>query len=808
MGAALPAFVSGGAAVGFSSANLAWLRQFNNALKALADRRKWRTERVFLVAALLALVACIGVSRAAADGHHAPGQYAVFTNAQSARITAGILERALSLGQGNVATTNLLIDGHACLGGAARELSFAVAFAQPNQRPRGLMPDGVATVETRADFAPGNDELRVTGDEHKAPAGVAWVQGIALNANAWAEHFRPATCRLAPGAEGVSRRLVVTARAAAASALAGLQVDLNYEIYDGFPVIRKWVEISNAGTRWLKLNDLVIDDLELAADCRHQTPLTPGERGAGPSVIAFGTEDGRRGVIAVSEIPSALRHTRETGAMGYAAADFEWVLGPGEKFVSEAVFLLAYSGQVEPTIAGISTPRDRTVEGPYLEFLRAHVGVAADQAPIDAPQWCSWSNFGWAINDATMRAQAEIAARCGFVLMLLDSGWQKDTIGTDADPRKFPDFAATCNHIRSLGLKLGLWVSCFRTVDSPDLRALPDARSLPLIKRDGGFGMSFASPWKRFYAEDLARISKKYGVTYFKQDYTDIKFGDLAEGHESRTRQESLLRGLRGLLAAQDLLREAAPQVTAQITHEIYWGTPGVPCDVAVLKHAARYHIPPNDYAGVGHAKQRAGANWSYDPAKLRQELIAGCLNARRRFYAHRGLPLYTLEYYGAHTVNFRGSLTPEVQDRQVCSWLMGAPSVFAGDLASLTEENIKRYRQRFEVLARLQATYDIYRHFQYSGVPEPTDQDWHWWGKLNPDGCGAVVVLRGAQGDEERAVNVPWVAPSRTYEVHALFAERSLGRFTGQQLQAGALALKLAPFGQEILELKAAAAP
>ncbi len=728
------------------------------------------------------------------------------TNAGSVKITAGILTRTLSLKDGNFATTSLAIEGHESLANPAREASFTVSFAERNQRPKGIRADESAAVETSGHLSSGTDALRVGGA--KEQAGVAWLPGLAVRANSWSAYFEPATCRVrqsdAPAGAGVSPaaatgsgRLVITAQAIPSSPLQGLTVRLCYEVYDGFPVIRKWVEISNGGGRWLKLNKLVIDDLELAADCRHQTPLTPGERGAGPSVIAFGTPDGRRGVVAVSEIPSALRETRDTGAMGYSEDLFEWVLGPGETFVSEPVFFLAYSGELRKTISAISTPRDRAVEGVYLDFLRKYVGVAADHGPIDAPQWCSWSNFGWAINDAIVREQARIAARCGFALVLLDSGWQKDNIGTEADPRKFPDFPATCRYIRSLGLKIGLWVSCFRTTDSPEMR------SVPLIKRDGGYGMSFASPWKESYARDLARLSQVYGATYFKQDYTDIKLGDSAEGHESRTHRESLLRGLRGLLEAQDCLHRIAPEVIPQLTHEIYWGTPGVPCDVAALKHAAAYHIPPNDYAGVGNPKQRPGPNWSFDPANLRQELIAGCFNARQRFYAHRGLPLYALEYYGAHTVNVHGSLTPEVQDRQVCSWLMGAPAVFAGDLASLTEENIQRYRQRFDLLRRLEKAYGIYRNFQYSGVPEPTDHDWHWWGKLNQKGYGAVVVIRGNQGKDERAVNIPWVLSDRDYQVNALLANKPLGRFSGKQLQDGALHLQLPPLGQEIVELK-----
>jgi len=169
----------------------------------------------------------------------------------------------------------------------------------------------------------------------------------------------------------------------------------------------------------------------------------------------------------------------------------------------------------------------------------------------------------------------------------------------------------------------------------------------------------------------------------------------------------------------------------------------------------------------------------------------------------HRGLPLECLEYYCAATYSRQGSLTPEVQDRQVCSWLMGAPFVFAGDLTTLTEENIERYRDRFDIVKRLESQYGIYRHFQYSGVPGPTDIDWHWWGKLDEKGEGAVVVIRGSAGKPKCAVNIPWVLPQGRYRVAALFGEKELGNFTGSDLINGKLEIALPKYGQEILEVK-----
>ena len=190
------------------------------------------------------------------------------------------------------------------------------------------------------------------------------------------------------------------------------------------------------------------------------------------------------------------------------------------------------------------------------------------------------------------------------------------------------------------------------------------------------------------------------------------------------------------------------------------------------------------------------------DVNEHRKQLILGCYEARQRFYAHRGLPIHCLEYYGAATYSVNGSLTPEIQDRQIVSFLMGAPLTFSGDLATLSDENIAHYHHRFDLLKRLQDEYDFYRRFQFSGVPAPTDTDWHWWGKLNDDGYGAVVVVRGSGGKDRRAINVPWVSRDKQYRLTACLQGTELGSFTGAQLQDTGVMLSLPPLGQEILEL------
>jgi hypothetical protein len=193
----------------------------------------------------------------------------------------------------------------------------------------------------------------------------------------------------------------------------------------------------------------------------------------------------------------------------------------------------------------------------------------------------------------------------------------------------------------------------------------------------------------------------------------------------------------------------------------------------------------------------------AYTVTVHQRDLIAGSLHACQQLFGHRGLPLDALEYYGATTMSFNGSLTPAIQDRQIASWLMGAPMVFAGDLASLSEENLAHYRTLFDLLDRLQKSYGIYDYFEFSGVPSaPTDDGWQWWGKLNQDGYGVVVVLRGSGGENSRNINVPWVIAGRRYRVRALFRNSDLGQFSGTQLQNGILNLDLSEYGQELLEV------
>ena len=612
------------------------------------------------------------------------------------------IERVIRLDDGNVRTTSLTVAGHEMLAAPAREFSVVVSREQSNRRPRGLR---AGETDEKNNFTAGM-RARWSGEEYDPgryndtrPDAPKWVDARTVVASSWSGWAAKPDATVSKPAAGVTR-LTIRTVLAGGQVLEGVAVDLIYEVYDGYPAVRKWAVVHNGGSQWLKLERLVIDDVHLVSLTRKS--LAAALFGVQPSVVAFESPASLYGLIAASEVPSALRTITDQGAMSYTPSLFEWVLGPGEEFSSEPVFYYAYSGAATHTASSVSTPLDRALEGPYMDFLTRHVGIAASTAPLHGPQWMTWAYFYDKIDDKLVRQLADIASRSGFTEMLLDDGWQKGRLGTDVDTAKFPDFAATAAFIHSKGLLLGLWLSDFRDRDSRDLAAMPEAYILPPLIRSSslpGLAMSFTSPWRDFYVKDLVALSKRFGVSYFKQDFTNVMFGDLAEGHESRTRKESLLRGLRGLLTAQAELRRQAPDVVNEITHEIYWGTPGVPADLAALKHTARFHIPPNEAIGSDIAREFHGRPVDTITAAEHAELLRqGCWLARQRFYSHRGLPLYALEFYAATTANHKGSLTPLIQDRQIASWLMGMPVCFSGDARTLTEENIAHYRVRLEL--------------------------------------------------------------------------------------------------------------
>ncbi len=736
-------------------------------------------------------------------------KWAISAKGNEISIKAGILERNLQLNKESVATTSLVVDGTNTIRENLPEISVTLWKALPNKEPQGMDHSDNAGVEQKDAVKNQTDALNVEKNTGHSLQTEKWIDPVQLTGEQTKTVFDSLSYSVFSPGDNKSR-LVITLIASGNNEWKGLSAEINYEIYTGFPVIRKWINIRNEGGKWLKISGLILENFLSLPRYSNTTLLTPNSRGIDPSVVAFSDTTASSGLILANEIPSKLRMLSGKGEMGYNPELFEWVVGPGESFESEPVFMYAFSGESYPTGSAVSTALDRCVESRFHSFLNEYILRPAKEESI-APVFCSWTNYAADINDSNMRVAADIASQIGFKCFQLDAGWSD--AGPDGGwavsiPRpitgKFPDLNNLSSYIQSKNMKTGLWYSVFINEQQADKSGKePPLFSLPLIRRAGGLGLSLCyNRSRKKYVDEIISLHKTFLADYFKQDLSNICYGDIARGHESRTLKESYLRGLRGLFATQDEIHRLAPEVWLQLSHEIYWETPGPEADIAVLKHADSYHSAPNEYWGAGHRKQLVNEAWRYNVDSLQQKLRQGAFRARDLLYRHRGLPLDRIEVFGAVTTNFKGSLTSEIIDRQICSWLMGAPLSYSGDLTSLTEENIARYHSRFAMLEKLQQKYNIYPNFQFSGVPAPTDTGWHWWGKLNTDGCGVVVVMRGNAAKNIQKINIPWVKADKIYKLTALFMGTNLGEFSGKQLQNGNLKLILSTFGQEIIEI------
>jgi hypothetical protein len=566
-----------------------------------------------------------------------------------------ILKQYLHIEDANLYCSLLNVKENSIVNQKSSEFQLRITQASPNNCPRGIALIEGAIIEQKNSDKNGTDGLNISQNNEiksgiPSDSQINWISDTEISGLNAGLYFEEQNIRIHKIEEKQSIQLEIEYTKAKKLHLFGLDLTIKYEIYENFPVIRKWIELSNSGKNWLKIDNLWIDLKIFSPKFTKRTFLTPQGRGATSSLVGFSNTKKTCGLILGSEVPSALRTITPLGNIGYTKDLFEWIIGPEERFESEPVWLFAFNGDLECLSSGVSTPLDRLVESSLQRFLDEILGIAAKNVPIPGPVWCSWSNLSADINDQNIREMADIAAQMGIRTFQIDAGWAKSynlkdwtAGGTEPNEIKFPSFDETCSYIQSNGLRLGLWVSCFRPMESKDLQEIPDGRVLPLIKRGACYGMSFASRWRDYYVQDLIKLINQYNVQYFKQDLTNIRFGDNADGHESRTKKESYLRGLRGLLNSQIQIHQQSPNVWTLLSHEIYWETPGPGSDLAVMKYACGFHIPPNDYSGCGIRRLRWNPNWRSKFGKISRDLKIGCYHARKQFYAHRGLPLYQL---------------------------------------------------------------------------------------------------------------------------------------------------------------------
>lgn len=128
-----------------------------------------------------------------------------------------------------------------------------------------------------------------------------------------------------------------------------------------------------------------------------------------------------------------------------------------------------------------------------------------------------------------MMKEIDVAHRMGIEVFVIDAGWFEKTGDWTPSFKRFPDGLKTISRkLKDNGMKLGLWFNptvaavssnmlknhsdCVRTIDGNG------GKPYPIWETEESYGMCLVSNYRDAFADELIRLSKELGVTYFKWD--------------------------------------------------------------------------------------------------------------------------------------------------------------------------------------------------------------------------------------------------------------------------------------------------
>lgn len=128
-----------------------------------------------------------------------------------------------------------------------------------------------------------------------------------------------------------------------------------------------------------------------------------------------------------------------------------------------------------------------------------------------------------------MLAEIEVAHRIGIDVFVIDTGWYQKTGDWQVDETRFPDgLEAIRARLDQYGMKLGLWFSPTKAAVSSrmlnehmDCRQSMDGRVAEpqtVWETEESYNMCLASRYWEAFADELIRLNRALGVTYFKWD--------------------------------------------------------------------------------------------------------------------------------------------------------------------------------------------------------------------------------------------------------------------------------------------------
>ena len=639
---------------------------------------------------------------------------------------------------------------------------------------------------------------KVTGTDfmERARPGRRWGAEFSFQADrdrlagAWSNAFELLEARtrdLAPA--GKQLEIILKGRGKA------LEVHAFYAVYDGHPVIRKWIAIKNTGAAPVTLTHLFFESVNAVPGPPAELQVS-GFYGVEPREIFFTgrVEDTAilernsrtgEGLMVMNEAPGYTKRTEMEGwgaglRVGYDTDlfPFERRIEPGETFTSaksSVAFFAEGRGMADP----------RWVMPSYTSEVLLKKGTDYQ------PPWIynTWEPFERGINEKTVMELIKAASHLGLDVFTIDDGWQADYGDNAVNAQAFPHgLDGIVKTAEQDGMRLGLWVPL--AAISPNTAVYKEhpewlCRDLHGQPKSTGTAagsqvvMCLASPYREVAAKRISDLIARYHLKYVKIDLTTVfnAYGEApgcsAQGHDHKTWAESLERTYEGIQYVTDRIYRDHPEVLLDLTFEL-WGQ----------KHLIDYGLlAAGDLDWLSNVDDE-----SPEAAGPRQA---------RTLLDHRALAIPT----EAMLIGNLHANTPPLEERLATA--MGSGPLFLGDLRKLTPTEQAWYGERIRGFKKLRREVAINESFFPLGAwRQPGAAAWDGFARLSRQGEGLIVLFRNETGLESVNVKLP-AFPAGSFHVRSAMTGEDLGDYTGEQFRNGVPIKFPAKYRVEVLEVR-----
>ncbi|MCB0685286.1 MAG: alpha-galactosidase [Saprospiraceae bacterium] len=300
-----------------------------------------------------------------------------------------------------------------------------------------------------------------------------------------------------------------------------IMISVHYELYDGIPVICKWITVTNTGSEVVLIDDfsseiLAAVEYGVSVDTRNKEAPTPNIHVE--TDYAFGSmvpEDANSNAVHWQQDPdyftqvNYLRNNRcllkTSPSVGPA-----YPLAPEDTFTSFRSYILPFDSY------------DRERNGLARRRMYRKIAPWTTENPLMMHvRYADWE---------TVKNAVDQAAEVGFEMLILTFGSGFDIENNDpkylAEMRKYSDYA------RSKGVEIGGYsLLASRSIDQENDIVLPDSLS-PIF----GHSPCLGSTWAKTYFDKLYNFYQETGFTLLEHDGSypgDLCFSTLHPGHKN-----------------------------------------------------------------------------------------------------------------------------------------------------------------------------------------------------------------------------------------------------------------------------------